>query len=170
MNRGTVQVSGRVQQKTPRSNGHIDKKDQPRQTNEMTRDRHCKWHNQKSDSNSARNNWRPFHEVKEPILRVIGQAENEVANVTAESKKQNPLAPFKCLRIDHAIHNQEKPQPCIRERGSKWGGICQAAQGTFIEKTALQMKDNAGEPNQYRQPAHEVSQVSPNSAPTVTTR
>ena len=99
---------------------------------------------------------------KEAIRRMIGERQYEVPEETAERQKDDPARPLCAASTrDHAIHQQQKAESCIRQRRGKRRGVGKALEGSIEKEAALEMVEYAGQANQDREPADQIADVAP---------
>ncbi len=74
--------------------------------------------------------------MEEPVLGVIGEAEDEVPDEAAERKQQHPPRPVYRVGLDHAVNDQQQPKSRVRERRGKRRRVRQAANRACVEERA----------------------------------
>src|SRR5262249_7760626 len=101
--------------------------------------------------------------VEETILRVVRQAEDEVADEPTEREEQHPERPVPRPWIDEPIRNQQEPEPGERQRRRKGRRVRQAPNGPRVKELTVEMQDDARKPDGHREPANDMAHGAPYS-------
>jgi len=120
---------------------------------------------QEPDRARAARHRQPFERIEEAVLRVVREAEDEVAGEPAQGEEQHPARPLRRVRRDHPVRDQQQTETGIGERRGKGRRIREAENGPVVEKAAIKMEDDAGEADRDRQPCDQITDVPPHRRP-----
>ena len=105
--------------KAEQADRHLNQKDQSAENEEASRHRREKDRHQETDREGTARDGDPFRPVEEAILCMIGQTEDEVPDHASQTQQNHPPWPLLGLRIDHAVHNEQKAQTGVRQGRGK---------------------------------------------------
>jgi len=120
---------------------------------------------QETDRTGTARHRQPFERIEESVLRVVGEAENEIAGKPAQREEQDPARPLRGARRDHPVRDQQQTETGIGERRGERRRIGEAANRPVVEEAAVQMEDHAGEADRDRQPRDQIADVTPHRRP-----
>ena len=109
---------------------------------------------QEADPDGARDDADPFRGMKKPILSMVGQTEHEVAHEAARRQQDDPASPFHAAVIDHAIEDEQEPEPRVSQRRREGRRVDQVLERDFLKEAAIQVPEQAGDSDRDRAAAH----------------
>ena len=120
-----------------------------------------KWDEQKANRKRARQNRQPLDRIEEPVLRVIGQAEDEIADKSADREEQHPLRPFDGVRPNEAIDDEQQSESGVCQRSRERRRVGQTPNRPLVKELTVKVQDDARQTDGNCAPADEMSDVAP---------
>ena len=159
--RGPVQIGQVVQAEAEDSDHRLQDHHARADHQESSVDAHEEQSQQETDRQGAADHRNPFGGVKKAVLSVIGQAEDEVADETAQGQEQHPHRPIDLVRLDHAVHDRQKADAGISQRCDKRCRVHQAGHRSFLKEVTFQMQDQPSDAQNDGRPADDVAENAP---------
>ena len=155
------EVGMEMERKSSRTHEHLHGEHEPAEQPEAEPHALHQRHGEKAHGKGAGDDGHPFHLPEEAVLRVVGDAEDEVSDKAAEREEEDPLRPFQGVRFDGAVHDEQQADAGVGQRRGEGRGVNEAGDGPLLEELALEMQHKADDADEHGHPADEIAQRAP---------